>query len=89
MTAKLIRHRALGARILIEFVEATPETTPETAAGAGASLEGRVSRHDSAKADSRPEATGVRPIHEEAAAKAAQAVGSAGNGEMSRKPAAG
>ncbi len=56
---------------------------------AGASLEGRVSRHDSAKADSRPEATGVRPIHEEAAAKAAQAVGSTGNGEMSRKPAAG
>ncbi len=56
---------------------------------AGASLEGRVSRHDSAKDDSRPEATGVRPIHEEAAAKAAQAVGSAGNGEMSRKPAAG
>ncbi|MCZ6497085.1 MAG: hypothetical protein O6924_13010 [Alphaproteobacteria bacterium] len=33
MTAKLTRHRALGARILIEFIEATPETTPEVAAG--------------------------------------------------------
>lgn len=49
---------------------------------AGALLEGRVTRKDSAASEKRP-------LHEEAAAKASQAVGSAGNGGISRKPAAG
>ncbi len=55
---------------------------------AGAVLEGRVTRKDSA-AGGTAGASGQRPLHEEAVAKVAQAVGSASNHEIGRKPVAG